>query len=319
MRILLSSYYYPPSVGGLERQSHLLARALVARGHSVHVLAARLPGFAAAETLDGVTVERLPTGAGSRWSKMGTYLTALSAAIVGARRRFDLLQVQQALYPAATAAALQPLTRLPLVVRNAGSGVAGAVQLMQSLPFGAFALRQIAKHATTISLTDHMTDELRRAGFTRIEKITNGTVVPAELAEGERDELRRQLQLVGTRTALYVGRLEIGEKDLELLLRAFQRLAGDDLRLLIVGDGGDRRMLEAQAASDTRIRFCGAMPNPARYLQAADAFVLPSRSEGVSNALLEAMSYGLPAIATNVGGNREVIADTSLWTIDSRK
>jgi glycosyltransferase involved in cell wall biosynthesis len=56
-------------------------------------------------------------------------------------------------------------------------------------------------------------------------------------------------------------------------------------------------------------RFDGEMRNPRQYLAAADIFVLPSRSEGFSNAIVEAMAASLPVVATDVGGNAEAVED----------
>ena len=110
-----------------------------------------------------------------------------------------------------------------------------------------------------------------------------------------------------------VGRLD-PIKDQATMLRAV-RMAADripGLRLDIVGDGPSRQDLEALRAAlglDGRVTFLGYHADVAPLLSAADAFVLSSISEGVSIALLEAMASGLPAIATDVGGNREVIVD----------
>lgn len=308
----MSSYYYPPSVGGLETQSHLLARELVVRGHSVRVISARLPGFAPRERLDGVDVERVTAGMGSRWRKMGSYLAAMVAAMLRRRGDVDVVQVQQALYPAAAAAAVQPLLGVPLVVRNSGSGVAGAVSQMRSLPLGTLGLRMVAARATTVSLNDEMTAELRDAGFRHIVTIANGVAIPAAATTEQRREARAALGLGEERVVLYIGRLESGEKDLKLLIGAFRRIEHPTARLLLVGDGSSRAQLEKAAAGDARVRFCGFTDDPRRYYRAADLFAMPSRSEGLSNALLEAMAFGLPAVATAVGGNQQVISAPSL-------
>ena len=57
------------------------------------------------------------------------------------------------------------------------------------------------------------------------------------------------------------------------------------------------------------VRFCGPVKDPLQHLARADIFVLPSRSEGFSNAIIEAMAVSLPVIATNVGGNAEAVED----------
>jgi Glycosyltransferase len=60
---------------------------------------------------------------------------------------------------------------------------------------------------------------------------------------------------------------------------------------------------------DRSVIFTGSTTDTAPYLRAADAFVLPSRTEGMPVALLEAMACGLPCIATRVGGSAELIDD----------
>ena len=110
-----------------------------------------------------------------------------------------------------------------------------------------------------------------------------------------------------------VGRL-FPIKDQAMLLRAV-KLAADripEIQLDIVGDGPSRQDLESLRAAlglESRVTFHGYREDVASFLSAADAFVLSSVSEGVSIALLEAMASGRPAIATDVGGNREVIVN----------
>lgn len=117
---------------------------------------------------------------------------------------------------------------------------------------------------------------------------------------------------------LYVGRLS-PEKDLPTLLRAFAMIDRPDVKLDLAGDGPSRTELESLVrtlALSDRVRFLGAVSDVPTRLQSARALVLPSLSEGISLALLEAMATGLPTIATRVGGNPEVVEDGSTgWLV----
>jgi glycosyltransferase involved in cell wall biosynthesis len=86
--------------------------------------------------------------------------------------------------------------------------------------------------------------------------------------------------------------------------------AGVDARLVLVGAGPDRPLLESAARDsgvEDRVEFAGEQMDPRPFLEAADLFAFPSRQEGFSNALIEAMSSGLPVVATDVGGNAEAL------------
>ncbi len=104
-------------------------------------------------------------------------------------------------------------------------------------------------------------------------------------------------------------------KDHMTLLQAFDRVAGrsQPWRLLVFGEGSELLRLEAFANNHPewrkRVSFLGSSNHVAEMLNAIDAYVLPSISEGISNSLLEAMATGLPVIATATGGNPEVVVD----------
>jgi L-malate glycosyltransferase len=236
---------------------------------------------------------------------MATYLRSVTTAVIRLRDRIDLVQVQQALYPAA---ALTPVARAlgkPVIVRNSGSGVHGAVQLMSRLPLGRQGLAVIGRLATTVSLSGEMTEEMTGAGFRRVIEIPNGVAIPRAL---DRSVARQALGLAAEAAiVLFAGRLD-REKGTELLARAWPLVEAPDALLVVAGDGPERELL----AHLPRARLVGLVDNLDAYYAAADVFVLPSESEGISNALLEAMAAGLPAVATNVGGNRAVISSSEL-------
>jgi glycosyltransferase involved in cell wall biosynthesis len=114
---------------------------------------------------------------------------------------------------------------------------------------------------------------------------------------------------------LAAGRLS-REKGCDLLIRAFARLSEryPDWNLLILGEGPRRNELEALVAELTmqeRIKLPGKVKNPYDYFRKADLFVLPSRYEGLPNALCEAMVCGMAVVAANCSpGVAEVVQDS---------
>jgi glycosyltransferase involved in cell wall biosynthesis len=113
-------------------------------------------------------------------------------------------------------------------------------------------------------------------------------------------------------TVIFVGRLE-AQKNLARLIEAMRRVQEQHpARLVLVGEGTLRPMLQAQARDlGVAVEFAGIVEHSAlpALLCVADVFVLPSLIEGHPKTLLEAMACGLPCVASDCEGNREVIED----------
>jgi glycosyltransferase involved in cell wall biosynthesis len=110
-----------------------------------------------------------------------------------------------------------------------------------------------------------------------------------------------------------VGRLNWA-KDHEFLLRAWAQVQREDAaaRLLVIGDGELRAKLDASAARlgvASTIMWLSDRSDVPRLLHGLDVLALSSRTEGYSIALLEGAAAGVPMVATDVGGNREIVAD----------
>ncbi len=144
--------------------------------------------------------------------------------------------------------------------------------------------------------------------------------------ELSREDLRpRSSCQIGKRPTnlLLVGSLEQMYKGVDVLLRATRRLIdqGTEVQARIVGDGRCRRTLESLAASlnlKERVRFLGHAPGPSAVrleLEQADIFIMPSRTEGMPRALIEAMACGLPCIASAAGGISELLESEDLVPI----
>jgi sugar transferase (PEP-CTERM/EpsH1 system associated) len=146
----------------------------------------------------------------------------------------------------------------------------------------------------------------------RFDVIYNG-VDMSRIAVADRAKARSALGAAeGEVVVGSVGRL-VPVKNYESFLGAFARLSvSRPVRLVLIGEGPERAKLEALAASrgiTARVSLLGHREDVADLLVGLDVFVLPSRSEGMSNTLLEAMAAGVPAVASDVGGNSEIVRD----------
>ncbi len=140
--------------------------------------------------------------------------------------------------------------------------------------------------------------------------IPNG-VEPLEQTFTSSQELRSIWNIPdGSRIGVMVARL-VPEKGILVLADALARLDKKvaDFTVILVGGGDENGHLKASFSTlkNISVVFAGQQKNVPQFLNAADFFLFPSLHENLSNALIEAMSHGLPAIATSVGGNVEVL------------
>lgn len=152
--------------------------------------------------------------------------------------------------------------------------------------------------------TERTRSYFARNGLKRIVVIPNPVLGP------RRSEVSA-IQPSGRRKIITMGRL-VPEKRLDLLLRAFLEVRKEiDCSLTVLGDGplrGELLALRDQLELTQRVEFLGLLRDPLPLLRDADLFVLSSEFEGMPNALLEAMSCGLPAVSFDCPtGPREII------------
>jgi glycosyltransferase involved in cell wall biosynthesis len=151
----------------------------------------------------------------------------------------------------------------------------------------------------------------------RVRVIPNG-IDPSRfstLLPPERCEEKKRWGLASEGPVLgYVGRLEEKTKKLTHLIESFAHLkkSNPTAILLIVGDGPDRKMMEAfiirKGLSDA-VLFVGAQKNVENFYPLMDVYVQPSISEGFGLSLIEAMASSLPIVATKTGGIPEIVVD----------
>ena len=126
-----------------------------------------------------------------------------------------------------------------------------------------------------------------------------------------KNQLRTNLEIpLNAKVLVCVGRLT-EQKGQAILLEALASCIAQNqpFYLLFVGEGNDRPKLErdAQAIAPDKVKFIGYCDDVVPFLALSDIFVLPSLAEGLPGALIEAMAAGLPCIASDIPGNRELV------------
>jgi glycosyltransferase involved in cell wall biosynthesis len=196
----------------------------------------------------------------------------------------------------------------PVVLRPEGAGETGDLAWQKKGNFGQKIGRRTKEANAFVAISRSVEDELRAAGYDRerIHRLPNGVPIPEPIWQ-RRDDWRHAPR------AVFVGRLA-PEKGIETLIEAWVKVreARPTALLRLVGDGPERAILEAGVGKlglGDAVEFTGVLSDVEGQLRAADLFILPSREEGMSIALLEAMALGMPILATNIPGNRKLITD----------
>jgi glycosyltransferase involved in cell wall biosynthesis len=311
-----------PAVGGAERQALELSRALRARGVGVVVLTRRLGDLPGREEVAGVPVRRLPVYGTGIFDSLSFLIGALGWLLKHAGE-YDAIHAHLAGSPALAAALAGRFLGKPVLVKLGGGRGIGELATSAQTVFGRLKLRilSLLKPRFLAVVPDLANEALEYLGAADIEVVPNGVDVERfkPVSAEEKLALRARLGWPAGKIFLYTGRLS-WEKRLSWFIKLWEEAAaGRDATLILVGEGPERFLLQGEATSSNgRIRILPAANEIADLYAAADAFVLPSISEGLSNSLLEAMSSGLPVIASAVGGNAETIENGRTGLLFSR-
>lgn len=218
-------------------------------------------------------------------------------------------------FPDAFAAALiARKSNLPLITKIHGSdihSIEGAVRKRLTT----WALRNSSK---VISVSNDLTNQVHNLGILPRSTLTLYNGVNKKIfTHINKSEARLQLNIHrGSQVLLYVGNLK-KIKGVDLLAECIAILRTTkhpNILLYIIGQGSLKSDIENQLDMlniKNSVSFLGTLPQKqiALWMNAADLLVIPSRNEGVPNVLLEAMSCGLPAVATKVGGIPEIVRE----------
>jgi glycosyltransferase involved in cell wall biosynthesis len=317
MRICMVLARYYPCEAGAEIQCRRLSASLVRTGANVVILTQRLPGTAAQESIDGITVYRrgLPFG-----GRFGSLCFVIAGLFWLWRRRssFDVLHAHLASAPAVLAVSASLLLGTPALIKFAGSRATGDIATSRATWQGKRKLAFLKRCATAfVCPSREVEHELITAGFPaeRVFRIANGIPLdqfyPASAAE--KTALRKSLGIDPQCVMILACmRLEPG-KGSDVLLASWNQLMqvpiGEHLHLAVLGNGVLYDTCITRARGIKNVSFPGWVRDPRAWYRAADLFVLPSTGEGMPNALLEALACGLPVVATAIGGITELITD----------
>lgn len=292
-------------MGGAERVLARLANGLVGRGHAATVItiADRGPDFF--RLAPGIARVRLGLARDSR--------NAVDAVANSVRRLRSLRRAIRATH-ADVCVGFIDVANILMLLALSGLGVPAVVSErcdpgQTTLRSAWRVLRRLLyrRAAVVVAQTPDAETWIRRHLAPRgTAVIPNAVDAPPAAAVGARPDGPKRVALVGRLTH---------QKGVDLFLEAFAQCVAHhrDWEAHIAGDGPDREALEALARTlglERRVRFLGAVAEPARVFSSAAVFVLPSRYEGFPNALLEAMAHGLPVVAADCrSGPRTIVRD----------
>jgi len=306
---------YDPFINGVVTSLKTLQSVLAQRGHEVIIFAPAYPGHEDSNS----KVVRLPS---VKWSKICyPCLSPLAwRKDVVAAEGFDLVHSHQPFTMSRLAVHLARKHRLPLVY----SFHTMLNEFTQYMP----RLDGVGKRFLTWAFLRHCAEADRVTSATQIVREflqeqgveTPITVVPEGVSllhptSDARDRVRRHLGVsCDTPLLFYAGRLG-NEKQPDFLLRSVAYLRKThDFHLALAGGGPMERELHSLAAQlgiADRVIFCGWIPHEqiADYYAAADVFVFPSTGDAMGMVLVEAMSLGVPCVAVDKFGPRELVID----------
>ncbi len=338
---------FPPQAGGSEIQCFRLSKKLVEKGINVYVLTNGSPELESNRVLSGVPVYRMysrdayPPGFLRALSKRvfrckrktRVSQTSADAATTGvdkrgtekdgvlqqqfikmlplfwyyfrflwrARKDVQIIHVHNiSNYFGFVFALFGKILGKKVVIKD--STMNGILEIGK-YPFGRLIQKFIVKNCHVIAVSRVIENNFRKIGIreNRISRVPNGIEIPLMP--------RRSANLYPK--CFFAGNLHRPVKGVDILLRAWKTVSSEVPagRLYIAGGPVNQKLRDyiSELGIGDSVILTGPVADTCGYLAESDVFVLPSRREGMSNALIEAMAYALPCVATDISGSQDLI------------
>lgn len=318
MKLLLINNEFPPIGGGGSTVTKYALKYLVASGHEVTLITSQYKLLPKRETIHGATVIRIPTiRRYADWSAPWELVVFGVSALIYAffyslRHRVDFVQAYFAVPAGWVAWMLSLLRGIPYAVYFGGSDIphGNPSRFKHIYPFITPLLRAIWRRAKFRTVCS--------ADLVRLAEAADSTSEFLLIPNGVETDRFKPIERPANAKVkiLFIGRL-IPRKGFQRVVKALPRvreLTAAPFEVEVVGTGEYQRELDTLAASlgvSDLIKYVGTVPydqlEPA--YQYADIFVLTSLSEGMPVVILEAMGCGLPVLASDVGGNNEIVKE----------
>jgi len=300
------------STGGVQKNTRLLSSEFTKRSIETFICTRNYHDLPTNETVNGVHIHRTRIVGKSVWMNSILYLVDTFFWLILNRSKYDVIHCQQIYGPTMVAAVSSLITGKPILTRITLSGETGEANTVRKMPLWRIRRRLINFVSKFVVLTSEMKGEIAELGISpnKIEIIYNATEIPSESAyDGDtRARYKTVLNLDQEKIVVFTGRLS-HEKGLDILIEAWTKVRKkhQNAHLLLLGEGGDFRNVEVEMRKMVvdleildSVHFLGHVPNPKDYILASDLFVLPSRAEGMSNSLVEAMACGAVIVTSNI-------------------
>jgi glycosyltransferase involved in cell wall biosynthesis len=329
IKIVMLTHFYYPSIGGNEGQCKILSEQLASCGNSITVLTKKYKkGLSVSENINGIIVKRVFCLSSflvipfneliykyspkilfihkvfnrlAFWLDEFIFIFLAFWHLILIKKKYDLIHVHQTHWIAFVGVLVSKLTNKPCLIKIA---TLNGFEELKMIPLGQLFKRVIIRNGFFIAVSSDIENKLiyqYKIKSEKIFKVSNGVIVPSECKKYLADE----------NEILFVGNFSQGKiKGLDILINSLSRVKKEipNFKLKIVGNGNPKEyenIIKDNSVSDF-VEFLG-LRTVSDFFKSSSIYVLPSRSEGMSNSLLEAMSYGMPCISSKVSGSTDLI------------